>query len=102
MDQVANLLDRERRDLFSETAARMGIQPAVVEKDFWVVWVLDRLFASELLAGKILFKGGTSLPKAVFAGGGARLLSELAGEVVAVVEAGIEGDFSDVQGGVLQ
>lgn len=63
MDQVANLLDRERRDLFSETAARMGIQPAVVEKDFWVTWILAKLFAHPELSRLLMFKGGTSLSK---------------------------------------
>jgi hypothetical protein len=44
MDRVARLPARERSALFSETAARMGAAPAVAEKDFWVTWVLDRLF----------------------------------------------------------
>ena len=43
MDKVARLPTAERSALFSETAARMGTTPAVVEKDFWVTWVLDRL-----------------------------------------------------------
>jgi len=34
-----------------------------VEKDFWVCWVLDRLFRSPCLSRKVLFKGGTSLSK---------------------------------------
>ena len=37
--------------------------PAGFEKDFWVCWVLDRLFRSSLKE-KIIFKGGTSLSKA--------------------------------------
>ncbi len=41
----------------------MNLAPGIVEKDFWVVWVLSRLFESDLLADKILFKGGTSLSK---------------------------------------
>ena len=44
MDQVARLPAAERSALFSETAASMGTTPAVIEKDFWVTWVLDRLF----------------------------------------------------------
>ena len=40
MDQVASLPDRARSEFFSETAARMGVHPAVVEKDFWVTWIL--------------------------------------------------------------
>jgi hypothetical protein len=64
MDKVALLPAAQRRELFSEAAARLGMTPAVVEKDFWVTWVLDRLFASPALARLLMFKGGTSLSKA--------------------------------------
>ena len=40
MERVARLAARERSELFAESAARMGTTPAVVEKDFWVSWVL--------------------------------------------------------------
>ncbi len=63
MDRVARLAVAERSALFSETAARMGTTPAVVEKDFWVTWVLDRLFQQPELARLLMFKGGTSLLK---------------------------------------
>lgn len=64
MDQVARLSARERSALFSETAARMGTTPAVIEKDFWVTWVLDQLFQHPDIARVLMFKGGTSLSKA--------------------------------------
>lgn len=64
MDRVARLAARERSELFAESAARMGTTPAVVEKDFWVSWVLCRLFADAQLANWLMFKGGTSLSKA--------------------------------------
>jgi hypothetical protein len=64
MDKVARLSAAQRRELFTETAARRGMTPAVVEKDFWVTWVLDRLFAVPALARLLMFKGGTSLSKA--------------------------------------
>ena len=64
MDRVAHLAADQRRDLFSETAARLGMTPAVVEKDFWVTWVLQRLFADSALTRLLMFKGGTSLSKA--------------------------------------
>lgn len=64
MDRVARLPPAERSALFAETAARMRTTPAVTEKDFWVTWVLDRLFADTELARLLLFKGGTSLSKA--------------------------------------
>lgn len=63
MDRVARLPAAERRTVFSETAAGMGTTPAVIEKDFWVTWVLDRLFRNPELARLLMFKGGTSLSK---------------------------------------
>jgi hypothetical protein len=63
MDKVAILSAPKRAELFRETAARKGMSPAVVEKDFWVCFVLARLFSDEFLSKKILFKGGTSLSK---------------------------------------
>jgi hypothetical protein len=53
----------ERADLFAETADRKGLADAIVEKDFWVCWVLKQLFSIEVLSGRLLFKGGTSLSK---------------------------------------
>lgn len=64
MDRVARLPAAERSALFAETAAKMKTTPAVAEKDFWVTWVLDRLFADDELARLLMFKGGTSLSKA--------------------------------------
>ena len=64
MDRVARLAARERSELFAESAARIGTTPAVVEKDFWVSWVLCCLFADAQLANWLMFKGGTSLSKA--------------------------------------
>lgn len=63
MDKVAILTAPKRAELFRETAARKGMSPAVVEKDFWVCFVLAKLFSDEFLSKKILFKGGTSLSK---------------------------------------
>lgn len=64
MRKVARLAEAQRRELFAEAAARLGTTPAVVEKDFWVTWVLDRLFSDPALARVLMFKGGTSLSKA--------------------------------------
>lgn len=63
MDRVARLPAQQRSELFSETAAQKGTTPAVVEKDFWVAWVLNRLFREPDLARLLMFKGGTSLAK---------------------------------------
>lgn len=64
MDKIALLSDKERKSLFAETAAKMKTVPAIVEKDFWVVWVLDKIFSHKRLKGILRFKGGTSLSKA--------------------------------------
>lgn len=63
MDKVANLSASQRRDLFRETAAKRAMNPAIVEKDFRVCWVLKHLFADATFGERIIFKGGTSLSK---------------------------------------
>ena len=44
MRKIAALGPNERRDLFTNTAGKMGLTIAIVEKDFWVYWTLDYLF----------------------------------------------------------
>ena len=53
----------ERAELFAETAERKLLPEAIIEKDFWVCWVLKQLFSIDALSGRLLFKGGTSLSK---------------------------------------
>jgi len=52
-----------RKDLFTATAQKMHTKPAIVEKDFWVVWTLDKIFSDDRLNKILMFKGGTSLSK---------------------------------------
>jgi hypothetical protein len=63
MNRIANLNPDQRKELFMETAVKKGIGPAVVEKDFWVCWVLKYLFSIDEIKSKIVFKGGTTLSK---------------------------------------
>lgn len=57
-------LPAERRSLaFAQTAARLAASSVMVEKDFWVCWLLGLLFADDELAPHLVFKGGTSLSK---------------------------------------
>jgi Nucleotidyl transferase AbiEii toxin, Type IV TA system len=63
MDRIAAGSASDRRDLFSESASRLGMNPAIVEKDFWVCWILKHLFAEPSLKEQMIFKGGTSLSK---------------------------------------
>jgi len=49
--------------IIRETAARRGLLPVMVEKDFWVSWTLAVLFAHPEFGSQLVFKGGTSLSK---------------------------------------
>jgi hypothetical protein len=53
----------EQTLFLQETAARRGLLPVMVEKDFWVSWTLAALFAHPEFGGQLVFKGGTSLSK---------------------------------------
>ena len=44
MRNVARLPESDRRELFRNTADKMGLNDAIVEKDFWVCFTLDYLF----------------------------------------------------------
>lgn len=63
MNSVANLTEEQRNELFKETAHIMKTTNAIVEKDFWVVWTLNKLFSDDRLNKILMFKGGTSLSK---------------------------------------
>lgn len=64
MRNIAKQNEKDRKALFSNTAAKMGMTEAIVEKDFWVCYMLDYLFSRSIWKDKIAFKGGTSLSKA--------------------------------------
>jgi len=63
MDNIASLSGKDRRAIFGETANKMDTVPAIAEKDFWVVWVLNKIFDHDRLKHILQFKGGTSLSK---------------------------------------
>lgn len=52
----------DQRTFIQEAAAKRGIDPVVIEKDFWVCFVLGKLFSSDY-GDHITFKGGTALSK---------------------------------------
>lgn len=52
----------ERRLYIEQAAVRRNVSPVLLEKDFWVCWLLGLLFGSEF-ASSLVFKGGTSLSK---------------------------------------
>lgn len=59
-----HLLSNDERELFFRIAAETKKIPfEIIEKDYWVVWVLERLFSLEKMKSHLTFKGGTSLSK---------------------------------------
>ncbi|MBL4874708.1 MAG: nucleotidyl transferase AbiEii/AbiGii toxin family protein [Rhodobacteraceae bacterium] len=64
MDSFANEPPEQRAEAFQEAAAQLGFSQAIIEKDFWVCWSLDKLFALPSFGDHLIFKGGTSLSKA--------------------------------------
>ena len=64
MRNIATIPARDREALFRNTAAKMGMSEAIIEKDFWVCYMLDYLFHRCAWKDNLAFKGGTSLSKA--------------------------------------
>jgi hypothetical protein len=52
----------ERRLYIEQAAVRRTVSPVILEKDFWVCWLLGIVFESRF-ADSLVFKGGTSLSK---------------------------------------
>ena len=64
MYKIAGVEPEEREILFQNTAFRKGMNAAIIEKDFWVCFILDHLFHRSQWKDAFVFKGGTSLSKA--------------------------------------
>ena len=64
MKNIARLSQNDRIVLFSKSAEKMKLHPSIVEKDFWVCFMLDHLFHDSKYKDSFVFKGGTSLTKA--------------------------------------
>lgn len=54
---------QDRTLAFDNAALTLHLNAVIVEKDFWVWWLLGLLFAQPELAPFLVFKGGTSLSK---------------------------------------
>jgi len=62
-DQFLALPPDRRALAFAEAAARRGVNVVLMEKDFWVCWLLGVLFSDSDVGPHLVFKGGTSLSK---------------------------------------
>ena len=63
MYDIALLPQNKRDELFTATANKKNITKSIVEKDFWVVWTIAKIFEDDSLNKILKFKGGTSLSK---------------------------------------
>ena len=66
MDGIAQAPQQERAELFRRSASVLHPvrSPSIIEKDFWVCWVLRRIYEVMQFRPQMIFKGGTSLSKA--------------------------------------
>ena len=63
MRRLVEAKAKERSNLFRQCARVKHIPFLMVEKDFWICWVLSRIFGDQCLRRLLRFKGGTSLSK---------------------------------------
>ncbi|MFH1653521.1 MAG: nucleotidyl transferase AbiEii/AbiGii toxin family protein [Pseudomonadota bacterium] len=63
MSEFVNLTHGEREVYFRKASEILGLNISIIEKDFWVCWILDLLFNIENNGEPFTFKGGTSLSK---------------------------------------
>ena len=63
MKRLARAARPDRADVMRAAGLHYKLAPALLEKDFWVCWVLERLFSLPEIAPHLLFKGGTTLSK---------------------------------------
>ena len=63
MQQIARASSADRADVFALGAQQMSVSEIIIEKDFWVCWVLAQIWATPELGQHLVFKGGTSLSK---------------------------------------
>ena len=61
-ESYLNLSEEDQKEILSSSAASLGRQASVLEKDIWVCWALQTLFSIPE-AHPMAFKGGTSLSK---------------------------------------
>jgi hypothetical protein len=63
MLKIAKADRKERTEIFQIVSKEMGVPAVIIEKDFWVCYILDYLFNRSEFKNHLIFKGGTSLSK---------------------------------------
>lgn len=67
MNRFATLAADDRKEVFQAVSASMGLRPEIIEKDYWVCFMLNHLFHICKYKDIFVFKGGTSLSKSYHA-----------------------------------
>lgn len=67
MNRLAQLTADDRKEVFQAVSASMGLRPEIIEKDYWVCFMLHHLFHTSKYKDIFVFKGGTSLSKSYHA-----------------------------------
>lgn len=93
MNKFLKFTEAQRRTIFEQTATRIKLPVASIEKDFWVTEILNILFSLPY-ADRMVFKGGTSLSKVWSA---IRRFSEDIDIAIDRSMFGIEGDVTKKQ-----
>jgi predicted nucleotidyltransferase component of viral defense system len=63
MDRFFTLNDEQRQAVCTTTGDKLKLYEVAVEKDFWVCFILNKLFSLPEWGSRLTFKGGTSLSK---------------------------------------
>jgi len=63
MDNFLLLKNADKKVYFDVVAHELDVTPQLIEKDFWVCWILKILFSLPASGNHLTFKGGTSLSK---------------------------------------
>lgn len=63
MKKILEINEKELNLIIRNTAAKLNISSAIVEKDLWICVILKYLFSDFEYKNYIVFKGGTSLSK---------------------------------------
>ncbi|MBT4761391.1 MAG: nucleotidyl transferase AbiEii/AbiGii toxin family protein [Bdellovibrionaceae bacterium] len=64
MNKFIKLSPKEKMPYFIKAASDCGLPEQIIEKDFWVCWLLSEIFSLDEIGDYLTFKGGTSLSKA--------------------------------------
>ena len=63
MNKFITLSDEDKKFIFDHAATKYKMHHSIIEKDFWICFILDYLFDRSKYKRLFTFKGGTSLSK---------------------------------------